>query len=286
MFFRRKKKKKEGPNIEQYRQFLLEWIDVLPKPQRKMLRGVFALAHTNVREIMVPLSEIMAVHISTSIGEFRKIVRDTGYSFVPVYEERIDRLTGVVSVMNILYAECETDDLGSYVRSAYYIPETKVIGELLEELRTAEEHIAIVIDEHGGCVGIVTLENILEQIVGEISYESALDQRIEETGEMSWVIDAKTNIDHVNETLRTDIPKEQYDTIGGFLLKMIGHLPKQGEKIEYKGKEFSVAEVTDYGISLVHVNSVKPMLPSSKGSRRSKKKQKIKSLPSELESST
>jgi len=280
-----RKKKKEGPNLEQYRQFVLQWIDVLPEVEKKMLRGVFALNYTSVREIMMPLSEIMAVHIATSTEQLKAMVRDTGYSFIPVYEERIDRLTGVVSVMDILYTQEETDDLNSFVRSAYYVPETKTTGELLEELRTSEEQIAIVIDEHGGCVGLVTLEDILEQIVGEIGYERVSHaQRIESTGEKSWVIDAKTSVDEVNEALSTNIPKDRYDTIGGFLLKMIGHLPEQGEKIRYQNKEFTVAEVSDYGISVIDVNDVQPLVQTSKQNRR-QKKQELEHISSELESS-
>ena len=280
-----RKKKTEGPNLEQYRQFVLEWIDVLPESQRKMTRGVFALTHTRVREIMIPLSEIMAVQIATSAKQLKAMVRDTGYSFIPVYEERIDQLTGVVSVMDILYVQEETNDLSSFMRSAYYVPETKITGELLEELRTAEEQTAIVIDEHGGCVGLVTLEDILEQIVGEIGYERVPHvQWIEATGERSWVINAKTSIDEVNEALGINIPKDQYDTIGGFLLKMIGHLPEQSEKIRYQGKEFTVTEVSAYGISVINVNDVQALVPASKQSKR-KKKQKQEYIPSELESS-
>jgi len=283
-FSRKKKKKREGPNLEQYRQFVLEWINVLPENQSKMLRGVFALSHTCVREIMIPLSEMMAVHIATSTEQLKAMVRDTGYSFIPVYEERIDRLTGIVSVMDILYAENEAEDLGSFVRSAYYVPETKITGELLDELRTAEEQIAIVIDEYGSCVGLVTLEDILEQIVGEIGYERAI-HAIEATGDTSWVIDAKTSINEVNQSIGTDIPKDRYDTIGGFLLKMIGHLPEQGETIKYQGKEFTVAEVSDYGISVVHVNSPRTMMQAAKQNKQ-QKSQSLERVEAKLESST
>lgn len=266
-FARRKKNKKVGPNLEQYQQFVLEWINLLPEDQVKMIRGVFALSHTCVREIMIPLSEMMAVHIATSTEQLKAMVCDTGYSFIPVYEERIDRLTGIVSVMDILYSEDEHEDLNSLVRSAYYVPETKPVCELLDELRTAEEQIALVIDEYGSCVGLVTLEDILEQIVGEIGYERTIHE-IEATGDKSWIIGAKTSIDEVNDAIGTHIPKDRYDTIGGFLLKMIGHLPEQGEKIKYDEKEFTVAEISDYGISVIHINIAKPMLPSPQSKRK------------------
>ncbi len=257
-----RRKKKGGPSREQIEQIVMEeWMDVLSELEVRMLRGVFALDRTCVREIMIPLSEILAVNVNTPTEQLKEIVRDTDFSFIPVFKARIDRLTGIVSIMDILYAPEESDNLTSFMREAYYIPETKVISELLEELREAEEPIALVIDEHGSCVGLATLEDILEQIVGDIGFNAAgRGHHIESTGANSWVIDAKVDIDVVNRELELNIPKDRCDTIGGFLLKQFGRLPEQDMKLEYQGKEFLIAEVFDYGISEIHVNDiVKPV---------------------------
>jgi len=255
------KKKKIGPSREQIERIAMEWMDALPELEARMLRGAFALNRTCVREVMIPLSEILAVNVNTPTEQLKSMVRDTDFSFLPVFEERIDRLTGIVSVMDILYAPKESEDLNSFVREAYYVPETKVIGELLEELRESEEPIALVIDEHGSCVGLVALEDILEQIVGDIGFNATNRIRhIEATGTNSWAIDARADIDVVNREVGLNIPKDRCDTIGGYLLKLFGRLPQQGMKLEYQGKEFLIAEVFDYGISEIHVNDiVKPL---------------------------
>ena len=258
---KKKKGKRAGSSREQIEHIVMDWIDALPELEARMLRGVFALNRACVREVMIPLSEMLAVNVNTPTEQLKAMVRETDFSFVPVFEERIDRLTGIVSVMDILYAPQESENLSSFFREAYYVPETKVIGELLEELRESEEPIALVIDEHGSCVGLVALEDILEQIVGDIGFNGTNRVRhIEATGTNSWVIDARADIDVVNRELGLNIPKDRCDTIGGYLLKLFGRLPEQGLKLEYEGKEFLVAEVFDYGISEIHVSdTVKPV---------------------------
>lgn len=252
-----RRKKKGGPSREQIEQIVMKWVDALSELEVQMLRGVFALDRTCIREIMIPLSEILAVSVNTPTEQLKGIVRDTDFSFIPVFEARIDRLTGIVSIMDVLYAPQESDDLTCFMREAYYIPETKVVSELLEELREAEEPIALVIDEHGSCVGLATLEDILEQLVGDIGFNAiGRSHHIEATGANSWVIDARVDIDVVNRELELNIPKDRCDTIGGFLLKQFGRLPEQGMKLEYQDKEFLVAEVFDYGISEIHVNDI------------------------------
>ncbi len=251
------REKKQGPTRKQIHEFLSQWLNVLPEQEARMLRGVFALSETCAREIMTPLSEMFAVPIGTSLEQIRSMIRELDYSYIPVYEERIDRLTGIVSVLDILYANDETEDVGGLIRSAYYIPETKLIGQLLEELRVGEEPIALVIDEYGGCVGLVTLEDILEQIVGDIGpLDHGPSYTVEATSSSSWVVDARTDIDIVSRAVGIEIPRDRCDTIGGFVLKLLGRIPEQGEKVEYEGKELIVAEVFDYGISEIHINNI------------------------------
>lgn len=252
-----KRKFKGDPKAEQIKQIVLDNVNVFSETDGRMLHGIFTLSKTTVREIMIPLSEVVAVHIATPVAQAKAIVHHSNYLYIPVYDERIDRLTGIVSIMDFLYAPSGTNELNSFIRTAYYVPETKLIGELLEELRVAAEPVAIVIDEHGSCVGFIGLEDLLEQIVGEIHHNHKRRVlHVEQLGNNSWTLDARTPIDIVNTTLETNIPKDRYDTIGGFMLKLIGRLPEQGEKVTYDAIEYTVDEVFDYGITVIHANKM------------------------------
>ncbi len=257
-----KRKLKGDPKAEQIKQIVLDNVSAFSETDARMLHGIFALSQTTAREIMIPLSEMVAVHIATPIEQTKAMVQHSNYQFIPIYEERIDRLTGIVSIMDILYASQGTNELNPLVRPAYYIPETKLIGELLEELRLATEPVTIIIDEHGSCVGFISLDDLLEQIVGEIRYSHKRQPlHVEALGNNSWTLDARTPIDIVNTTLITNIPKDRSDTIGGFILKLIGRLPEQGEKVTYDTIEYTVDEVFDYGITVIHANKIPSQVP-------------------------
>ena len=260
-----KRKLRGDPKAEQIKQIVLDNVSAFSESDARMLHGIFSLSLTTAREIMIPLSEMVAVHIATPVEQAKAMVQHSNYQFVPVYEERIDRLTGIVSVMDILYAPQGTNELNPFIRPAYYIPETKLIGELLEELRLATEPVTIIIDEHGSCVGFIGLDDLLEQIVGEIRYSHKRQPlHVEALGNNSWTLDARTPIDIVNTTLTTNIPKDRSDTIGGFILKLIGRLPEQGERVTYDTIEYTVDEVFDYGITVIHANKL-PSQDSEKG---------------------
>ena len=252
---------KGDPKADQIRQIVLDNISAFPENEAQMIMGIFAIARTTVREIMIPLSEVVAIHIATPIEQAKAMVQHVSYQYVPIFDERIDRLTGIVSIMDFLYAPAGTNKLDSFIRPAYYVPETKMAGDLLEELRLATEPVTVVIDEHGSCVGFVGLEDLLEQVVGEIRYSHKRQPlHIEALGNNSWTLDARTPIDIVNITLGTNIPKDDCDTIGGFMLKTIGRLPEQGEKVAYDTIEYIVDEVFDYGITVVHANRRVPQI--------------------------
>jgi len=244
---------------EHIKRIVFENLDALPENEARMIRGIFLLSKTTVREVMIPLSEMMAVHIATPTEQVKAMVRHSNYKYIPVYEERIDRLTGIIHIMDILYASHESNNLNAFVKPAYYVPETKLAGDLLDELRSADDPVTIVIDEHGGCVGFASIEDILEQIVGEISYNHKRHSlHIEKLGSNSWALDARTPIDVVNNALGISIPKDRCDTIGGFVLKVLGRLPDQGEKIMFDSIEFTIAEVFGYGIAVIHANQARP----------------------------
>ena len=259
-----KRKLRGDPKVEQIKQIVLDNINAFSETDARMLQGIFSLSGTTAREIMIPLSEMVAVHIATPIEQAKAMVQHTNYQYIPVYEERIDRLTGIVGIMDILYAPSGTNELSPFIRTGYYIPETKLIGDLLEELRVATEPVTIVIDEHGSCVGLIGLEDLLEQIVGEIRYSHKRQPlHIEALGNNSWTLDARTPIDIVNATLGATIPKDRSDTIGGFMLKLIGRLPEQGEKVTYDAIEYTVDEVFDYGVTVIHANKMPSQVPEN-----------------------
>jgi putative hemolysin len=252
-----KRKRKSGPTEEHIKRVVFENLDAFPSNEVRMLRGVFSLSTTAVREVMIPLSELVAVHVNTPTDRVKAIAESANYRFVPVFEERIDRLIGVVDVMEILYTPREYNDVSAFARRLERVPETKPAGELLEEMRGSTEPVAAVIGEHAGCTGFVTLEDILELIVGEIRYNHKRHSpHTELLGKDHWSLDARTSIDVVNEELGTDIPKNHYDTIGGFILAQLGRLPEQGEKVVYDNIEFMVEEVFGYGIISVQAARV------------------------------
>ncbi|MBF75629.1 hypothetical protein CMK20_15795 [Candidatus Poribacteria bacterium] len=260
LFGSRKKKVSSGlVSRDQVKELLFQSISSMPDQEAKMLRGIFALSNTTVRELMVPLSELMAVHISTPTDQVKSMVKNSNYQHLPVYEQRIDRLTGIVSLTDILYAHSEESELTSFIRPAHYVPETKLASDLLEDLRTAEDPVAIIIDEHGGCVGFISFFDIIELIVGTISHtQRRHNLQIEALGNGTWVIDARAPIDIVNEQLGIQVPKDRCDTIGGFILKLLGELPAQGVKINFDGIEFEVEEVFSYGITVLHAKKSNP----------------------------
>ena len=252
-----KRKRKSGPTEEHIKRVVFENLDAFPSNEVRMLRGVFSLSTTAVREVMIPLSELVAVHINTPTEQVKAMAESANYRFVPVFEERIDRLIGVVDVMEILYTSREYNDVSTFTRRLERVPEAKPAGELLEEFCGSTEPVAAVIGEHAGCTGFVTLDDILELIVGEMRYNHKRHTpHAELVGNDHWSLDARTSIDVVNDELDVDIPKDRCDTIGGFILAQLGRLPERGEKLVYDNVEFMVEDVFGYGIISVQATRV------------------------------
>ena len=263
-----KRKRKSGPTEEHIKRVLFENLDAFPSNEVRMLRGVFSLKTTAVREVMIPLSELVAVHVITPTERVKAMAESANYRFVPVFEERIDRLIGVVDITEILYTPREFNDVSTFVRRLERVPETKPAGELLEEMCNSTEPVAAVIGEHAGCTGFVTLEDILELIVGEIRYNHKRHSpHAELLGNDHWSLDARTSIDVVNDELGSDIPKNRYDTIGGFILAQLGRLPERGEKVVYDNIEFMVEDVFGYGIISVQATRIDNPRSAQKRSR-------------------
>ena len=255
-FFRRRIRK-SGPTGEHIKRVIFSNLNAFPSNEVRMLRGMFSLSTTAVREVMIPLSELVAVHINTPTDQVKAMAKNANYRFIPVFEERIDRLVGVIDIMEILYMPREYNEISAFTRRLERVPETKPVSELLEELRDSSEPVAAVIGEHAGCTGFINLEDILELIVGELRYNHKRHTpHAELIGNDHWSLDARVSIDVVNEQMSADIPKDTSDTIGGFIMAELGRLPEPGEKVVYDDIEFMVEDVFGYGIVSVQATRI------------------------------
>ncbi|MBV8638664.1 MAG: HlyC/CorC family transporter [Candidatus Eremiobacteraeota bacterium] len=211
---------------------------VIEEEEREMIHSVIEFGDTIVREIMTPRPEVIAVSIDDSPRRALDVVIAEGYSKLPVYQESKDDIIGVVHDRELLIAlsngTLSQTSLRALMRPVQHVPETKKIAELLRDMQREKYSMAIVMDEYGGTAGLVTMEDLLEEIVGEIRDEHDIDEQepIHVISENEAVVEAGTNIDDVNAELGTHIPTEDFETIGGYIVGLFGRLPKEGEEIE------------------------------------------------------
>jgi len=210
----------------------------------RLIRSIQEFGMKKVREVMVPRIDIFALDVHTSLDEIRERVSSAGHSRVPVYDGSVDRIVGMLHAKDLLKAppgEAVRLDRGRLVREAYFVPEGKKIDDLLREFQRGKKHMAIVVDEYGGTSGIVTLEDILEEIVGEIldEYDHELPL-VRQTGPHEYVAAGWAAIDHVNAALGVSLPSDEVDTLGGFLYNLIGRVPEDGEEIGFDRLRFRI----------------------------------------------
>ncbi len=252
--FFRNLRRRATPSRGQLRKLLLENIEVFPEYEAHLLRAIFSLKTLTAGEVMMPLSEIAPLTVGSPPSEIPKFCRTSNYRYIPIYNKRVDYLLGVVDAMEVLTSESNDGDLSPFVKDVYCVPALKSAMDLLGELRQAETPAAIVVNEHGSCVGIVELIDILERLVGDIEANRKRETpRIEKLDRREWRIDARVLITDVNTALNVQIPTDRCDTIGGFILMLLGRLPQEGEKVEYEDFEFNIDEVFKYGITRIRV---------------------------------
>ncbi|MHB2147934.1 hemolysin family protein [Calditrichota bacterium LG25] len=231
----------------------------LLKEEKEMIHGIFEMSGTVAREIMVPRTDMVCLEKHASLNEVLKTFKEHMHSRIPVYDDIIDNIVGILYVKDLLpfirKRNASEFKLEKIVRPAYYVPETKRINELLREFQTEKIHMAIVVDEYGGTAGLVTLEDVIEEIVGEIQdeYDKETPQ-IKKLNETTFLVNAGSLIDEINEELDLDLPTEEgVDTLAGFLLGQFGTVPKVKDKIEYNGYEFVIEKATKKRIQLVRI---------------------------------
>ncbi|MCY4639153.1 MAG: hemolysin family protein [Chloroflexi bacterium] len=203
--------------------------------ERRMMRGILEMGDQSVREIMSARTDVTAVSTEASIGDAMRLVSDTGFSRIPLYEEDIDHIVGVVYAKDLI-AYLQRGDVAPALRDVarppYFVPETKRANELLADLRREQVHMAIAVDEYGGTAGVVTVEDLVEEIVGEISDEHDTDEiEIERVSDDEAVIDARLSIDDLNELFGTEIDLEDVDSVGGLVVSSLGRLAVPGDEV-------------------------------------------------------
>jgi len=217
--------------------------NVLDSEAYTMLSGALDVANQTVADIMVPRSKMDMLDIGRPLAEVLPQIIETGHSRFPVYEGDRDNIVGILLAKDLLLSINNPQlDLRPLVRPAVFIPETKRLNILLRDFRSSRNHLAIVIDEHGGTAGLVTMEDVLEQIVGEIEdeYDEDAEKTIFQTGTDSWRAMGITEIENFNKTFGTQLPDDDYDTIGGWLAAELGRIPRRGDSLMHAGLNITV----------------------------------------------
>ncbi len=231
---------------------------VLQEREQRMITSIFAIAEKPVHEVMIPRTDIIAIDVETPAEEILKMITTIGHSRIPVYEGSPDNIIGILYVKDLFrrLARGERDvQIRPYLRPAQFVPESKKIDQLLRDMQKEKVHIAIVVDEYGGTSGLVTIEDLIEEIVGEIRDEYDVEQdRVQPVSETEALMDARVPFEDVRETFDLDVPSsENYDTLGGFVVAQLGRFPKTGEAVEVGGARFVVESVEGRRIRRVRV---------------------------------
>lgn len=229
---------------------------VLESDERKMIFSIFEFGDTLAKEIMVPRIDMQALDVTTPLEKAADAVLASGYSRVPVFEEKIDNIIGILytkDMLKVWRSGGQNDSLRGLLRDANFIPETKKVDDLLVEMQAARTHIAIVVDEYGGIAGLVTLEDIVEEIFGEIQdeFDEAEELEFEKVAEGEYVFLGRVDLHNVDALLGSDLEQEEADTLGGLVYSTLGRVPKLGETLTVRQVELTVEQVTSRRIRKV-----------------------------------
>lgn len=226
--------------------------------ERKMIHRIFNFAEIVVEQCMVPLVQIYAIKDTTTLEEARQIATDCGYSRLPVFHDRMYNLIGILNTFDLLNVPGDNAPITDLIRPAYYVPPNKKIDELLKELQQRGLHMAIVVDEYGGCIGIVTIEDLLEKIVGEIEDEFDKPEKNYDRYADGYLIEAEMEIDLINEAMNLNLPKGDYETLAGLLINKLEKIPAPGEQIVVNGYRLTVKDASKRQIHSVIVREISP----------------------------
>jgi CBS domain containing-hemolysin-like protein len=231
---------------------------LINEEENEMIRSIFALRDTVVREIMVPRTDMACISLDTSFRDVLSSIIDCGHSRIPVFDGTIDNVVGLVYAKDLLKywgLDESAVELRKILRTPYFIPETKNLEELLHEFKKKRIHIAIVIDEYGGTSGLVTIEDLLEQIVGDIQDEYDLEEEwVVEGDDGASVVDARLPIEDLEERFGIEIERDKFDTVGGLIVHLTGRIPAEGEEVEIGAIRLTVLEADARKIKKVSIS--------------------------------
>jgi putative hemolysin len=227
--------------------------------QAEMLHNVFEFGHRSVSDIMTPRPEVIAIEEGTKLADFLAVYSDFPHTRFPVYRENIDHIIGIVSVKDVLMAEArgamdKNSIIDELVRPVHFVPETKRVVKLLAEMQDHANHMVVVVDEFGVTSGIVTVEQLVSEIVGEMGDElKQVDKDFEVIDDKTIQVDGGMRIEEANQELELGLPAGDYDTVAGFFLSLLGHIPKEGERIKYGNLKMTVTHMRELRIEKIMV---------------------------------
>jgi len=235
---------------------------VLEEEEREMIHGIFEMGDMRVREVMVPRTDLVAIEANEPVEKAVDLVTKHGHTRIPLYEGNLDHIVGVLYAKDLLRAVVrgEQKSLRDIARKPYFTPESNLVQDVLRDLRKNRVHMAIVVDEYGGTAGAVTIEDIIEEIVGPIQdeYDIGEEDEIQFISPNEVVLDGRVSVDDVNELLKLEIAADDYDTIGGYVLNQLGAAPKVGATLKLGNAELRVEAVQGTRIKKVRIRSETP----------------------------
>ena len=254
----------EGDNAQVTEEEIMTLVDAgeeegsIQLEEKEMIYSIFQLDDTLTREIMVPRIDVVALDLATPLSDAREVIIKAGHSRIPIYTETLDTIEGMLYAKDLLaiwHQKKEGVTLKSLLREAMFVPESKRVPDLLSEMQSQKVHLAIVIDEYGGTAGLVTIEDIVEEIVGEIldEYDSDDEALYELVSKDTFIFDAKIDLDDFNRLVEADLPDELGDTLAGFIYGTLGKVPDEGETVEANALRMEVLSVADRRIRKVQV---------------------------------
>lgn len=229
---------------------------VIETEEKKMITNVFDFGDSQARDVMIPRIDMTFANIDNTYNEIIEIFRAEKYTRLPVYEDTTDNVIGIINVKDLLLYDSHEDfNVRDILREPYYAYEFKKTSELMEELKKTSNNITIVLDEYGSTVGMITLEDLLEEIVGEIRDEYDEDEKdpIEKISDNEYIIAGMTKLDDFNELAGTDLSSEEYDSVGGFIIELLDRLPETGDQVILPGLTFTVEKIDKNRIKTIHV---------------------------------
>jgi CBS domain containing-hemolysin-like protein len=237
--------------------------------ESEMVHGVLELKETTASSIMIPRTNISSAPLNATLGEIIKLVTSCGHTRIPIYKDNIDQIVGLLHAKDLLKLMGKDQTSGipeNILRKPYFVPGHQKISNLLKDLKAKKTHLAIVTDEYGGTAGIITIEDILEEIVGEIMDEHDHEEPLLSIiDDHSVMVDAQLEVEKLEDHFNIELPKGEYESVGGFIIQMLDRIPKPAEKIRYKELEITVKSADDRRINKVLITRSDPLGLQAKG---------------------